>query len=838
MSESISIKRRKSTDNETSFDSLRSEAIELIQEISGKTWTDYNLHDPGITILEQLIYSLTDLIYRTEFAVEDYLAEEDGNINFELQALHAPVEIFPCRPTTEIDYRKILLNEINQIDNVWVNPVHGKECCSGLYQLIVKLRHDIDDVTCEEIKEDIAAVYHRNRNLCEDIHEIIFLKKFECQLYASIEVSNKRNPLEILAEIYFACAQCMSNSVPITNYDEIDKNAMSLEEMFTGPYTRHGYFSDSDLGKQRSEFSVSTLFSVINSIDSVRHINQIFLENNGTKYHEEIRFDNPNNAGKALNLLMPESANDVNVILTKNGRTQNITFEEMRSKINEIDSKYYTSRSRVQNLSLLYDTIKGKPAQPETYFSIQNQFPSNYGISALGLPGSANTDTKAKARQLKAYLVIFEQFLANFLANIDSIKTLFSIETQSKKSYSFKPLDALEINDLDAVYPKKADEIFPPIIEKFDHYLDRKSRLLDYLLALYGERFTQSSLKNFNFYSNKSEFEAVIVKNKVAYLDSIVELGRDRAAAGNYRAWKKRDRTYSGLQLRAGMLLGFEQPAIASLTTNLRQQNISLYRHGDETQLEESYWALRSIEPDEMDESRQEGFQSLPSQAPPLNLTLQELREKISESILLQGDRINDRLFRNGIYLDRYKIGRLDSHQDYHISFLISDHDRDEGRDNEYVNLGSYADKASAVTAAYYLRQYFLLLNKYSEGLHVVEHVLLRPGDSIADKDSFFSFRISVIFPAWSARCFDNQFRKLAEETVRLNAPAHIYPEFYWLDIDPMIEFESLYENWLKLKSNQPIDQIKLDASAHDLKEFLIEQGAEFMDEDEMINHG
>ena len=103
MNEALSIKRRKSGQSDVSFDSLRSEAIKLIQQLSGKVWTDYNLHDPGITILEQLLYAITDLIYRTEFAIEDYLASEDGSIDLEAQGLHGPAEIFSCRATITSD---------------------------------------------------------------------------------------------------------------------------------------------------------------------------------------------------------------------------------------------------------------------------------------------------------------------------------------------------------------------------------------------------------------------------------------------------------------------------------------------------------------------------------------------------------------------------------------------------------------------------------------------------------------------------------------------------------------------------------------------------------------
>ena len=50
-----------------------------VQELSSKIWTDYNVHDPGITILELLAYSLTDLGYRSNYSVKDLLATEKDN---------------------------------------------------------------------------------------------------------------------------------------------------------------------------------------------------------------------------------------------------------------------------------------------------------------------------------------------------------------------------------------------------------------------------------------------------------------------------------------------------------------------------------------------------------------------------------------------------------------------------------------------------------------------------------------------------------------------------------------------------------------------------------------
>jgi len=58
------------------YDALRALGISYIEKYSGNQWTDYNYHDPGVTILEQLCYALTDLGYRTDFSVTDVLQSQ------------------------------------------------------------------------------------------------------------------------------------------------------------------------------------------------------------------------------------------------------------------------------------------------------------------------------------------------------------------------------------------------------------------------------------------------------------------------------------------------------------------------------------------------------------------------------------------------------------------------------------------------------------------------------------------------------------------------------------------------------------------------------------------
>ncbi len=99
------------------FDYLRAKGLTYIQQLSGKLWTDHNLHDPGITILEVLCYALMDLGYRTGFPVNDMIREEDGSVTE--NAFHPAKKIFTTDPITINDYRKILV-DMPGIRNAWL----------------------------------------------------------------------------------------------------------------------------------------------------------------------------------------------------------------------------------------------------------------------------------------------------------------------------------------------------------------------------------------------------------------------------------------------------------------------------------------------------------------------------------------------------------------------------------------------------------------------------------------------------------------------------------------------------------------------------------------------
>jgi len=101
---------------------LRKDGIGYIEQMGSRQWTDYNTHDPGITILEALCYAITDLAYRTSRDIKDILTPDGpatGLNPFPDQSFFTAREILTINPWTPNDFRRILI-DLEGIRNAWV----------------------------------------------------------------------------------------------------------------------------------------------------------------------------------------------------------------------------------------------------------------------------------------------------------------------------------------------------------------------------------------------------------------------------------------------------------------------------------------------------------------------------------------------------------------------------------------------------------------------------------------------------------------------------------------------------------------------------------------------
>ena len=126
----------------------------------------------------------------------------------------------------------------------------------------------------------------------------------------------------------------------------------------------------------------------------------------------------------------------------------------------------------------------------ENYYSIQNDFPQTYGISYIGLPSTATEERKAQAKQLKAFLLFFEQLLANYLSQLGHIKQLFSIDAGINETYFWQPLTG--VPGVEPLLKSSYATAIPDLLKKLENTSsgNRRNNFLDHLLGQFGEDFT------------------------------------------------------------------------------------------------------------------------------------------------------------------------------------------------------------------------------------------------------------------------------------------------------------------------------------------------------------
>ncbi len=99
---------------------LYREGIRHIERLGSEIWTDYNLHDPGITAHGIFCYAINDVGNRCNFDPASLFAE-NGSKSF-----YRAAEILSCGPVTAPDIRKILV-DIPGIKNAWVEQQHDAD---------------------------------------------------------------------------------------------------------------------------------------------------------------------------------------------------------------------------------------------------------------------------------------------------------------------------------------------------------------------------------------------------------------------------------------------------------------------------------------------------------------------------------------------------------------------------------------------------------------------------------------------------------------------------------------------------------------------------------------
>lgn len=818
------------------FERLRDEGIRLLQALAGDLWTDYNLHDPGVTILEQLCYGLTDLLYRTGFPVRDHLTGPDGRIDLEGQALHRPERVFPCRPTTPDDHRRAILDAVPGVENVWIDPWPGPEGRfpegsgavgvprgadpgpTGVHRIRVHLSHHAADP--EAVRDQVRACYHAGRNLGEDLlPEVEVVDERHVHLGLRLEITGARAPEEILAHVF----EVVRREVAGVGGSRPDGSPpRTLEERLTGPLSARGMGPASPL-PEAGRVHVADLVARVRGVPGVAEVRELYLEGWGTDARSSLERVGGDGV---LCLRIPDGLPDpARVGLSRGGRPVPLSASLFQEKVRELsDAERHGALDR-KAASTLYRIPEGRNRDAAPYRSIQEHFPAVYGVNRFGLPASATEEERARVAQLKAYLVPMEQLLANRMEGIRDLRRLFSTSDPGGPTYRYEVLDDDRVPAVSQLWREEPAPVLDEVLHGFDgldRRWERRSRLLDHMLAVFGERFDPAPvLRLQDAYGPEGTREAV-VRAKTALLRSVVEAGRDRGGGVDstrlvWGASPGPDGTgnVSGFGRRVALLLGFRDTGVRSLVAPLERAGLRLVPHQRVEEAWEGWGAPGTGDGDAR-------FRPVPPGGPS---SPEELREGGAEGGGSLGvDVLSDLLFARGIDPAGYRVGRVEGR---HTVVFRPDGDARGWR------IGDFDTQGEAEKAARRFRRRLLDLNLACEGLHVVEHVLLRPEtpgtSTVAGREvgelwrTFYALRVTVVFSGWTARGRDSEFRRFAEQIVRESGPAHLAVTCRWLDPGAMEAMETRYRRWLELRSDPDSSPADRDGASEGLVTWLLQ---------------
>lgn len=432
-----------------------------------------------------------------------------------------------------------------------------------------------------EILDAVKARLMANRNLGEDFFRYNAIKIDQIALCTEIDVENTAVIEQVQADIFHAVAKFLDPFVTFYSLSEMYDKGYTTDQIFEGPLLQHGFIEDKELklAERRKTIHVSDLINIIMDIPGVIAIKSIQiagipLDNDDNIPVETVKWCLEVPLDKNY---VPRLDIDRSKLLFFKGalpyRANAVTAQEILDQLEANDRP-----QKIQNPDYDIHLPPGEYKEIENYFSIQEEFPLVYGIGSPGLPPTASVERYAQAKQLKGFLLFYDQLLANFLSQLFHVKDLFSmndlLDTDGNpvidKTYFTQSLvnivpDALPLY----VDPSNDATIVQAFAEDTTTFHERRNRFLDHLMARFAESFNDYAMVVYKVDGPKAPEE--LIADKLAFLNNYPLISSARDTGFNYKSpcniWSIDN--ISGLERRVSYLCGVNKPQPSSLAFGL-----------------------------------------------------------------------------------------------------------------------------------------------------------------------------------------------------------------------------------------------------------------------------
>lgn len=663
---------------------------------------------------------------------------------------------------------------------------------------------------------------HANRNLCEDFISLKTVRDEDVAICVDIDVRPDADMEKVQAEVFYLVENYMNPSVNFYLLKELVAKGRKTEEIFEVPKLSHGFIDKDELDKTqlRSVLYASDIINLLMDVEGVVAVRNFMFtkyDANGKAVAGQVgaKWCMHITAGHKPVL----SVNRSKIMFFKNNFPFLATYDEIRDTLRLLRATRERPKLKGQQDDL--PLPKGTHHDLADYYSIQNDLPQTYGVGEAGLPLTATPLRKAQAKQLKVYLLFYDQLLANFFSQLSNASTLFSLHDVRQTYFAqylqsipgIEPIfkqDPPGTSTLSEVFASQdstassSNERWKKLVEDEQLFAQRRNKFLDHLLARFAESFNNYVLMMYSINHQTKSAEALsakeIVDNKIDFLKEYPAISYSRGTAFNYYPLtpaKEVDKAMlwdtgnvSGLEKRSAKFAGITNyfrrflSCIKNVEIKTMQENVI---QEDDTSLVKTFY--------EVVFTSKRGDQLL-------------LKEKfedregaelaVTRLLALAHDRAN--------YLYDVPNKKLE---------LIDDDSKVVA-----VTITTYANKGLADKASKQFAKEFSEDCADAEGMLLIEHLLLRPRNNkyqlmqvCLDKDCQFcgeedpySFRASVFLPYWPDKFNHMNFRTYFQQMIREEAPAHILLKVCWISNTAMRALETAYQSWLSALANYTHD--------------------------------
>lgn len=683
--------------------------------------------------------------------------------------------------------------------------------------------------------QEIRQFILKHRNLCEDWGEVHTSRIQQIGLQIQeIEITPEADPIDIAARIYFFIEQFIDPDILPQSCEDLLTEGKSLADIFEGPLFENGFLPEHLLTQRQQEnIYTSDLIRIIMQQPGVIGVNRLSLDH----YLDRIKTATGiKNCLKLRNLQLYKpklSIEDLHIQMLKRGVIIEIDQETFEDRLNELREDYL---NRIpQNNSCDFSIPQGdKSLDISTFYSIQNDFPQIYGLKEGEITQSATPLRKAQAKQLKAYLLFFEQLMNNYCQQLTQVQELFSMRKDADRTYFYQPLynvpavkdlycafieeQQIDVDDDGQADPLSWEEFkqncngyikaLDFATEDRETFLQRRNAFINHLLARFSEDFTDYAA--WTFVKHKGNISSDLVFDKLDFLQRFPELSSQRAVAFDYTATRLDEGGNEVADVwNTENVSGFEKRVAAQLgIPDFRRRSLaSIFNIHDYITIENNHFYFWNAPAAQV------------AQNPELFDLLLTSETPYSEREVVAG--LNE-IIEQAQYAQNYQVMQTPETwiPSCHYYFNVLDAGEEP---KPIAGLYEYPDNRALVEDS--IREVIhLIQGRYTEGMHLVEHILLRPIEGTTENlqpvaftfenetpvsltliEDPYSFQVSIFLPGWAPRFQDQEFRVVVERKLRAELPAHIFPWIYWVELTQeneipavFIAFEVAFQSWLE----------------------------------------